>query len=83
MKLLWTREDAGLRGLELHRQARSDAGRYPVQFRLDLLGDPRMVTNADGKGSYDAERMRGVLELVAEKCGWGRRTLPLSKIDLR
>jgi isoquinoline 1-oxidoreductase beta subunit len=49
------------------------AGRDPVQFRLDLLGAPRIVTNPDGKAGYDAGRMRGVVELVAEKSGCGRR----------
>ena len=49
------------------------AGRDPVQFRLDLLGEPRMVTDKDNKPLYDAARMRGVLELVAQKSGWGRQ----------
>jgi len=48
------------------------AGRDPVAFRLELLGPPRLVTDPDGRNGYDAGRMRGVLELVAEKAGWGR-----------
>ncbi|MBM4186241.1 MAG: xanthine dehydrogenase family protein molybdopterin-binding subunit [Gemmatimonadetes bacterium] len=52
------------------------AGRDPVQFRLDLLGTRGMVIDPDGANGYDAARMRGVLELVAEKSGWGKRTLP-------
>jgi isoquinoline 1-oxidoreductase subunit beta len=50
------------------------AGKDPVKFRLDLLGEPRMV----GKGmeSYDAARMRAVLEKAAEVSGWGKRKLP-------
>jgi len=50
------------------------AGKDPVAFRLDLLGEPRVV----GKGmeAYDAGRMRTVLETVAQRSGWGNRTLP-------
>jgi isoquinoline 1-oxidoreductase beta subunit len=40
------------------------AGRDPLQFRLDLL-----AAGQPGEG-LDAARMRGVLELVAEKSGW-------------
>lgn len=43
------------------------AGKDPVQFRLDLLAGGQA-----GEG-MDAARMRGVLELVAEKSGWANR----------
>ena len=46
------------------------AGRDAVQFRLDLLA------NAGDNLGFVPERMRGVLELVAEKSGWGTRQLP-------
>ena len=49
------------------------AGKDPVQFRLDLLGPPQVLP---GRPGFNTGRMRGVLELVAEKSGWSKRTLP-------
>jgi isoquinoline 1-oxidoreductase beta subunit len=53
------------------------AGKDPVQFRLAMLaGQPLApVGNAQGP-QFDPARMRGVLELVAEKSGWGKEQLP-------
>ena len=53
---------------ELAHAANAD----PVAFRLKLLGDKTMVGTPGGDG-YNAERMRGVLKLAAEKSGWGRK----------
>jgi isoquinoline 1-oxidoreductase beta subunit len=49
------------------------AGRDPVQFRLELLGAPRVLPGADGAPDFDSGRMRAVLERVAERSGWGQR----------
>ncbi len=55
------------------------AGKDPVQFRLDILsrtpiGDA--AANPRQGPLLDAMRMRGVLELVAEKSAWGKQSLP-------
>ena len=50
------------------------AGRDPLQFRLELLGEDRLVPST-GKNSppYDTARMKAVLRLAAEKSGWGKK----------
>ena len=50
------------------------AGKDPVAFRLELLGAPRAIGNP-GELPFDTGRARGVIELVAEKSGWGRTEL--------
>jgi isoquinoline 1-oxidoreductase beta subunit len=57
------------------------SGQDPLKFRLDLLGAPRPVAwegpaGPGGAPPFHTGRMRGVLELVAEMSGYGRRTLP-------
>ena len=56
------------------------AGKDPLQFQLELLGEPRLVRSPKpdqlGRDVFDTARMRGVLELVAERSGWGKTQLP-------
>jgi isoquinoline 1-oxidoreductase beta subunit len=55
---------------ELAHAANAD----PIAFRLQLLGDQKMVGEAPA--AYNAERMRGVVKAVAEMSGWGKTKLP-------
>lgn len=50
------------------------AGRDPLQFRLDLLGDRGQMPGSGRSGAYNVSRMRNVLKLAAGKSGWGRRS---------
>ncbi len=62
------------------------AGRDPLQYQLDLLGPGGVLDlKADGVANYwnygvpsekypfDTRRLRQVLELAAERAGWGKR----------
>ncbi|MEY4167976.1 MAG: hypothetical protein RIR52_1800, partial [Acidobacteriota bacterium] len=57
------------------------AGKDPLRFRLDLLATTPLPPPQGSRGNpagnaFSAERMTGVLKLVAEKAGWGTRVLP-------
>ena len=47
------------------------AGKDPVQFRLELLDKAKQ--KPVGAIKYDIDRMKGVIELAAEKSGWGKK----------
>jgi isoquinoline 1-oxidoreductase beta subunit len=51
------------------------AGQDPLQFRLKLIGDSRAIPQF-GAGQdappLDTGRLKGVLQLAAEKAGWGK-----------
>jgi isoquinoline 1-oxidoreductase beta subunit len=54
------------------------AGSDPLKFRLDLLNAPAVASTdgsakADPRGAFNPARARGVLQLAAEKAGWGRK----------
>ncbi len=60
------------------------AGRDPLEFHLDLLSTRRVAAQAPvaaaagvpTPATFVPERMSATLKLVAEKSGWGKRTLP-------
>jgi isoquinoline 1-oxidoreductase beta subunit len=47
------------------------AGKDPVQFRLELLQKAKV--SPAGEVKYDIDRMVGVINLAAEKSGWGKK----------
>jgi isoquinoline 1-oxidoreductase beta subunit len=47
------------------------AGKDPVQFRLDLLDKAKKAPVGEIK--YDIDRMKAVIQLAAEKSGWGKK----------
>lgn len=47
------------------------AKKDPVQFRLDLLDKAKQ--SPAGAIKYDIDRMKGVINLAAEKSGWGKK----------
>ncbi|MEX2234224.1 MAG: molybdopterin cofactor-binding domain-containing protein, partial [Cyclobacteriaceae bacterium] len=47
------------------------AKKDPVKFRLDLLD--RAKQSPVGEIKYDIDRMKGVIQLAAEKSGWGTK----------
>jgi isoquinoline 1-oxidoreductase beta subunit len=60
-------------------EAAHAAGKDPVEFRLAILDNAGPVPQGRGGfggGTMDAERMKGVLKLVAEKSEWGKKKLP-------
>jgi|CXWL01.1.fsa_nt_gi isoquinoline 1-oxidoreductase beta subunit len=52
------------------------AGKDPVAFRLELLSAPEIPPPAQGADGFNAARMRGVLEVVRDRSGWGTGQLP-------
>lgn len=52
------------------------AKRDPYEFRMELLGDKDIMpgSGGNGRGDYNVARMRGVLQLAAEKADWGKKT---------
>jgi CO/xanthine dehydrogenase Mo-binding subunit len=55
------------------------AGADPLKFRLQLIGDARKIpdfTNPKQNKPLDTARLKGVLQLAAEKAEWGK---PLPK----
>jgi isoquinoline 1-oxidoreductase subunit beta len=53
-------------------EAAAAAGRDPVELLLSVLGPPRKINLTGDDGPIDIGRRRRVIELAAEKAGWGK-----------
>src|SRR5260370_29673313 len=53
-------------------EAAHAAGRDPVEFLLSTLGPARKMDLGQNRGTLDIARRRRVIELAAEKSGWGK-----------
>jgi isoquinoline 1-oxidoreductase beta subunit len=69
---------AGKDPLEFRRALLGEPGRDKVKeaAKPKVENEPVQKASDRARPSYDVARMRGVLDLVAEKSGWGKRTLP-------
>lgn len=53
------------------------AERDPLEFRLEILGDKGFLPGTGQQGiPYDVNRIKHVLQFVAEKAEWGKKTFP-------
>jgi isoquinoline 1-oxidoreductase beta subunit len=52
------------------------AGRDPIDFSLEMLGTRKLVPSSGRGAPFNAERMRGVIKVAAEKSGWSGEKLP-------
>jgi isoquinoline 1-oxidoreductase beta subunit len=59
------------------------AGKDPLQFRIDLVSNTPIALEPPPNAPpgqqpilFEGQRMRGVLEMVREKSGWGKTSLP-------
>lgn len=56
------------------------AGRDPLEFRLEILGDKGFLPGTGEQGiPYDVNRMKHVLQHVAEQAEWGKNEFPRGK----
>jgi isoquinoline 1-oxidoreductase beta subunit len=69
---------AGKDPVEFRRQLLQEPGKESVAGagKPKVENEPASTKEGARRQTYDVARMRGVLDLVAEKSGWGKRKLP-------